>query len=132
MKFLTTLLLLSSITCFAQVTDKKGTIKVKKEQKLSPSFKGGEQAFNRFLQSNLKYPASARDASISSICYVNFTIDANGQVSEVKLLKGVTNCHECDKEALRVMNIMPNWNPASANGIAFTAQVSMPINFRLK
>lgn len=94
-------------------------------------FPGGAEAFRAFIQKNLKYPSDARDLGIEGTCYLQCVILANGQITEVSILKGVPDCKPCDEEALRLMKIMPNFIPAKLNGENVNCNFRQPIKFKL-
>lgn len=95
-----------------------------------PSFPGGEEERLKYLQNNLKVPAIVKDARVNGTAHIGFIIDEEGNVTEVKLLKGV-NPH-FDKEALRVVNQMPKWIPGRQRGKEVKVQMSMPITLKVK
>lgn len=94
-----------------------------------PSFPSGEEAFNRFLQKNLVYPAVAKEQGISGTVYVTFIVNEDGSISDVKVLKGISA--ELDAEAVRVISMMPKWNFGKQDGKAVKVQMTLPINFAL-
>ncbi|NTW23768.1 MAG: energy transducer TonB, partial [Lentimicrobium sp.] len=75
----------------------------------SPSFPGGDEARIRFLTDNIKYPQIARESSIQGTVYVTFVVEKNGNVTDVRILRGIGG--GCDEEAVRVIKAMPKWNP---------------------
>lgn len=95
-----------------------------------PSFPGGERALLNFLNSNLKYPASAMKAGISGTVYLNFIIERNGDLSQIKVLRGTNS--ECDKEAIRVLQSSPKWNAGMHKGQPVRVQYHLPVKFALK
>jgi protein TonB len=94
-------------------------------------FPGGMDAMRVYLKKNLMYPIMARDAGIQGKCYIRFIVNADGSISDVKVLRGVTDCPECDQEALRVVKRMPNWAPGKVNGKAVRINYNLPIVFKL-
>ncbi len=80
-----------------------------------PEFPGGNPALLKFISTNAKWPALAMDKSVAATkILVQFTIDKNGNVKNPKILKGINA--ECDKEALRLVALMPKWKPATSGG----------------
>ena len=141
MKSLILAFLILSISCFAQQNEKKGTIKIKKVEtdttiystvEEMPGYPGGDQALFSFISSNMTYPDSAKFNGISGTCYITFTINTDGNVSNVRILRGVAGCPECDLEALRVILSMPKWLPAKNKGRPVRVQYSLPIKFILR
>lgn len=94
-----------------------------------PSYPGGENARNRFLAENIVYPYKATSAGIQGTVYVSFIIDANGFVTNVKVLRGIGG--GCDEEAVRVVQMMPKWIPGKQNGKSVRVLFNMPITFGL-
>ena len=93
-----------------------------------PSYPGGNEALLKFLESNLRYPAQAIKSGIQGKVMVNFVVTAEGKVTNIKIMRGVTD--ELDKEALRLAGLMPDWNPASHNGKTMSMAVTMPVVFK--
>ncbi len=95
----------------------------------SPGFPGGDEARIRFLQENIKYPTMARESGIQGTVYVTFVVEKGGNVSDVKILRGIGG--GCDEEAIRVIKAMPRWNPGKQRGKPVRVQFNMPIKFTL-
>ncbi|MBK6965185.1 MAG: energy transducer TonB [Bacteroidales bacterium] len=95
----------------------------------SPSFPGGDEARIRFLTENIKYPQIARESSISGTVYVTFVVEKNGNVTDVRVLRGIGG--GCDEEAVRVIKAMPKWSPGKQRGKPVRVQFNMPIKFTL-
>lgn len=95
-----------------------------------PSFPGGEEALFKYLGSNIKYPAMARDAGIQGIVYVTFVVKEDGKIADVRVLRGVGG--GCDEEAIRVVEKMPNWKPGKQRGKSVRVQYNLPIRFTLR
>jgi len=94
-----------------------------------PSFPGGENERNRFLAMNIIYPQAAFLTGIQGTVYVQFIIDRNGSVTDVKVLKGIGG--GCDEEAMRVVKMMPKWKPGKQNGKPIRVIFNMPVIFRI-
>ena len=91
-----------------------------------PTFKGNVQAW---LTSHLNYPASAADNNIQGKVVVKFVIGRDGSVSRAEVIRGVDPA--LDREALRVVNSMPKWNPGMNNGQPANVWFQLPITFKL-
>lgn len=92
---------------------------------------GGDAAMLQFIVQNIRYPQIALEMEIQGKCLVGFIVDENGVISDVKVLKGVEGCPECDREAVRVINLMPLWIPAKNKGKSVKSRNIVPINFKL-
>lgn len=93
-------------------------------------FPGGKDALNHYLAKNISYPQSALDKKIEGKCYLQFIVSAKGNISNVKVIRGVPDCPECDKEAVRVVKAMPNWVPGENSGKTVNSTVTLPVSFK--
>lgn len=94
-----------------------------------PNPVGGMSAFNQFLRKNLKYPSTARRMAIEGKVFVQFVVDKDGSLNEVKVIKGIGA--GCDEEAIRVLKAHPNWKPGKQRGRAVKVRMVIPIYFKL-
>lgn len=95
------------------------------------SFPGGMEALKKYLAENIKYPQTAKDQGISGKAYLKFIVSDKGAISNVKILRGVPDCPECDAEAIRVIKTMPKWIPGRINGKVVNSYFILPIQFKL-
>ena len=95
-----------------------------------PEFPGGETALKKFISEHIKYPADAHDKGIEGTVYVTFIIDKSGKVIEPKIAKGVTPA--LDKEAIRVVESLPGWEPGKQNDTKVNVSYTLPIKFKLQ
>jgi periplasmic protein TonB len=94
-------------------------------------FPGGPAALKKYIADNLKYPDTAKENGLEGKCYLQFIVSLDGYVSNVKLKKGVPNCPECDKEAIRIVKSMPKWTPGKVKGKAVNSIYTLPVLFKL-
>ena len=109
-----------------EVEEKKPIFTIVEEM---PSFPGGDEPRVKFLRDNIVYPQMAKENNIQGTVYVSFVVDSKGKVTDVRLLRGIGG--GCDEEALRVVKLMPPWNPGKQNGKSVRVQFNMPIRFTL-
>lgn len=95
-----------------------------------PEFPGGEKKFYEYLGKNMNYPEMDKEAGNSGRVFVEFLIDKDGSIAEVKVLRGVSP--GLDKEAARVIKAMPKWNPGKQNGRPVKVRYVIPVNFTLR
>jgi len=95
-----------------------------------PYFPGGETERLRFLQNNLHYPDIAKRIGIQGTVFINFVVEKNGTLSNIKILRGIGG--GCDEEAIRVTRNMPAWIPGKQRGQPVRVSLNMPIRFELK
>jgi len=77
----------------------------------------------------VRYPLEARQKGVEGAVHVQFIVERDGSVSDVKAIKGIGS--GCDKEAVRVLKGVPAFKPGSQRGRTVRVQMVMPINFRL-
>lgn len=94
-----------------------------------PEFEGGYAAMMNFIRKNMRYPASARRMGIEGTVYVSFVVSKDGSISEVNVVRGISA--DCDKEAVRVVSMMPPWKPGRQNGKPVFVRFVLPIKFQL-
>ncbi len=95
-----------------------------------PEFPGGAEQMMIFIAKNIKYPPMARESGIQGRVFVNFVVEPNGSVSNVKVLRGIGG--GCDEEAIRVVETMPKWTPGRQRGKAVRVSFNLPVRFTLQ
>lgn len=90
---------------------------------------GGMDAFYKYVQKNLKYPAQARRMGVEGKVFVQFVIDKDGSITDVKVVKGIGA--GCDEEAVRVIESAPKWKPGKQRGRPVKQRIVLPISFKL-
>lgn len=93
-----------------------------------PQFPGG--SVSGWLADHIKYPVVAAENGISGRVVVQFVVERDGSVSQVKVVRGVDP--SLDKEAQRVISSMPKWIPGKQNGQAVRSRYTVPVTFRLQ
>jgi len=92
-----------------------------------PEFPGGEASLKKFIAKHLQYPQAAIDEEIKGRVYVHFLIDSDGKVKKAQVVKSIHPL--IDQEALRVINLLPNWKPATQNGRSVSVWYTIPVTF---
>jgi len=110
----------------AEVVDNDSIYNVVDEM---PKFPDGEQAMMKYLADNIKYPQGAKDEGIEGRVFVNFVVEKDGSINEVKVLRGIGG--GCDEEAFRVISAMPKWKPGKHKGQLVRVHYTIPIFFKL-
>lgn len=95
-----------------------------------PDFPGGTAKLAEYLQKNIKYPQMARESGIQGRVFVNFVVEPDGHVSNVKVLRSLGG--GCDEEAMRVVKAMPKWKPGKQRGKPVRVSYILPVNFKLQ
>ena len=94
-----------------------------------PKFPGGDDARIKFLNENLKFPEEARKQGISGTIYLSFVVEDDGEITNIKILRGIGG--GCDEEAMRVVSIMPTWEPGLQRGKPVRVQFNTAFKFLL-
>lgn len=94
-----------------------------------PKYPGGAVEFMKWLTRNLQYPASARSRKIQGKVVAVFYVEKDGHVTGISITKSLSP--ECDREALRVLRKMPDWEPGIQNDQPCRTKVCIPIVFKL-
>ena len=92
------------------------------------SFSGGYLSQKDFLSKNIQYPESCTKKNINGNIYVEFIVERDGKLSDIKLKSGIHPL--LDEEALRVVKLMPNWLPAKIGGIAVRMKKELMLVFK--
>jgi protein TonB len=95
-----------------------------------PEFPGGMGELMKYLGTSIKYPPLAKESGIQGRVFINFVVEPNGAISNVKVLRGIGG--GCDEEAMRVVENMPRWNPGKQRGKAVRVSYNLPVKFTLQ
>jgi protein TonB len=95
-----------------------------------PAFEGGDQELMKYLGKNLRYPKIAKEANIEGVVYLQFVVERDGSITEVRVVRSVHA--SLDDEAVRVIKDMPSWNPGMQNGKYVRVLYTIPIRFDLQ
>lgn len=137
-RFLALSSLLVIVICFigfqsmAQTQQKSTQEFPQKEQNPTlPEFPGGQNALMLFLSEKIKYPETDRIAKREGRTILQFTIDEQGTIQNPLIAKS-SGSETLDREALRVLALMPSWKPGTMNGKAVKVEFKLPVSFVLK
>ncbi len=84
----------------------------------------------QFIYSNIKYPKFARENGIEGTAYVHFIVDENGNLSNIKCIRGLSK--DISQECERVIRSMPKWEPGKQDGRNVKVRSTIPIKFKLE
>ncbi len=94
-----------------------------------PTPVGGDAAWAKFLNKNLRFPPAAQEDGVSGRVYMSFVIEKDGSLSNISVEKGAG--HGFDEEAARVLKLAKAWKPGMQNGQPVRVRYVIPINFQL-
>ena len=96
-----------------------------------PSFNGGDaNELSKWVNSKLQYPEIAKENGVQGRVTLQFTVNPDGSVSNVKVLRGVDS--SLDKEAVRVVSMSPKWKPGKQRDRAVKVTYTFPVIFQLR
>ena len=95
-----------------------------------PEFPGGMGECMKFLAKNIKYPTVAQENGVQGRVIVQFVVNRDGSIVDPVVMRGVDPY--LDKEALRVISMMPKWKPGKQRGKEVRVKYTVPVMFRLQ
>ena len=95
-----------------------------------PKFPGGDEGRYQFIKVNMKYPLEAKEKGYRGRVFVNFIVEPDGSLSDIKVLRGIGG--GCDEEAVRLVESLPKFKPGMQNGEAVRVSYTIPVFFRLE
>ena len=104
--------------------------KVYKSVDCPPRFPGGDAALMKYLSSHIQYPTMAQENNIDGKVVVQFVVEIDGSIGEVKVVRSVDP--DLDKEAVRVAKTLPHFIPGRQNGELVRVWYTLPVNFKLQ
>ncbi|WP_375580282.1 energy transducer TonB [Marivirga tractuosa] len=97
---------------------------------VKPQFNGGMDGFYEYIANAIEYPSFEQKRNIGGRVVLSFVIEKDGSLSEVKVLKKVSE--GIDKEATRVIENAPKWKAGKQRGQAVRVKMTIPIYFQLR
>ena len=94
-----------------------------------PEFPGGMDKLLQFINDNMKYPTKAQTEGIQGRVVVQFIVDENGYIIEPNIVRSIEP--SLDKEALRIIKMLPQWKPGILKGKAVKMKYTVPVTFKL-
>ncbi len=119
---------LASVTTYR--TSKKANATANLPMSRQAAFPGGSNACAAFFNNHLVYPQTAQEQYLEGLVVVEFTITEAGNIQHIQVVESLSE--ECDQEAIRLVQSMPNWTPAVRQGALKATRIRMPILFQMK
>ncbi len=101
--------------------------KVRDIAEVMPRYDGGQEAMMKFIKKKIRIPGSFRYLTEGGTVYVRFVVRPDGKVTDVEVIRGLSK--DCDKEAMRVIEMMPGWIAGMQNGTNVPVRMVLPIKF---
>lgn len=95
-----------------------------------PEYPGGPKEMASFIRNNVSYPQKMRELGIGGKALLKFIVNEEGRISSSEIIRSA-GVPQLDEEALRVVNSMPAWKPATQDGKKVKCYFNLPITFGL-
>lgn len=115
---------------FATMSFSESFAQSNKEKIVMPEYPGGESELHKYIISELQYPYEALVNKESGEVLIAFSVGMDGYISGVRVVRSVSE--SLDAEAVRVVSKMPPWIPGKKNGRPVRAEMTIPINLKIK
>lgn len=93
-----------------------------------PTYPGGDSQLMKFINNTREYPKAAYERGVQGRVTCSFVVNADGSVSHISVIRGVEP--SLNKEAVRVLSLMPEWKPGKLNGQSVPTRVVWSVPFR--
>ncbi len=113
-----------------EVKEEKKPEEIFRSVEQPPAFPGGDAALMKYLNSHIQYPTMAQENNIQGKVVVQFVVEKDGHVGDVKVVRSVDK--DLDREAVRVCKSLPKFTPGRQNGQAVRVWYTLPVNFKLQ
>ncbi len=110
-------------------TDQQNNSEVFDQVDEMPTYGKGLDDLYGFIAKNMRYPEEAKKKGIEGKVYMEFVVELDGSLSNVKVTKGIG--YGCDEEVVRVMKAFPKWNPGEKSGKAVRTKMVLPVLFNI-
>lgn len=91
-------------------------------------FPGGQDSLRRYIERKKQWVTGQK--TIVGKVHIQFNVNEDGKISDIQILKGMSEiCEPCDKEAIRLIENLPDWIPAKLNGRPVRSRVAVAIPF---
>lgn len=95
-----------------------------------PEFPGGEKEMLNYLSKTIKYPQIAKEARVEGKVYLNFVVQKDGSISDIKVAKGIG--FGCDEAVIKAVAAMPKWKAGKQRGKPVAVYFNLPFEFKLR
>jgi len=111
--------------------DTVGGDKVIVSSEVTPEYPGGIQALMMDLAINTKYPSEARRLNIQGKVFINFIIEKDGSISNIKVIRGGDLGGGLPEAAIKSVSMLKTFKPATQNNVPVRSSYNVPISFSL-
>jgi hypothetical protein len=129
-------LLFSLFLTFESIAQKEHNHRIEEDSvvefpDIEPSFPGGVFELQKFIAENLKFPVDCLDSNFYGRIEMKFIVEKDGSISTIKINENKSSCAQLDKEAIRLLMLMPKWIPGEVQSEKKRVRVILPLNIKL-
>jgi protein TonB len=118
--------MLLSVICYSQSA---AQLPIYRVVEVMPQFPGGKVAMDSFITHTLKYPRIAREKQETGRVVIECVVDTDGLLTDIAVKTSVIQ--RLDDEALRIVNLMPDFSPGKLKGKPVRVIQNIPVEFVL-
>lgn len=96
-----------------------------------PIYPGGDEQFMKDLNAGLEYPKEAKDAKIQGRVFIEFLVEEDGSITNVKVVRGIPNGEVLSEAAMSAVKRLKPFTPAMKDGKAISTKLTVPVMFKL-
>jgi len=96
-----------------------------------PEYNGGVDQMMKFIKKKLHYPEFEKKNNIQGNVYARFIVNADGSISDIKILRSVTGSKNFDREVIRIIKSMPRWLAGENKGEKVPVFMTLPFQFKI-
>jgi periplasmic protein TonB len=122
----------------ATVSEADATVKIEKDNmgyysrtEVAPAYKGGQSSLEDYINNNIEYPQEAIDNNIEGTVSVQFGVDEQGNISNVKTIGNKVG-YGLEEAAVKVVSKMPKWTAGQVKGKNVKTWRVLPITYKLE
>lgn len=96
---------------------------------ITPKFPEGSDAMYKFIYSKFNYEKLA-EIDVQGMIYIEFVVEKDGNLTDIKITRSLDS--SCDKEAIRILRLMPKWEPGKLRNKNVRTKIKIPITIKLE
>lgn len=112
--------------------ENKPNTEIKTVDEVMPEFPGGQAELVNFIIKTFHYPEKEREANIEGTVYVSFVVKKDGNITHIRIKRGIKDGLGLERESIRMVKCMPRWKPGTQNGKPVDVQFTLPVKCKLR
>lgn len=96
---------------------------------INAKYPGGEKVMNQFIKTKMNYK-KLYDIDVQGKIFIQFVVEKDGNLSNIKIIRSLDP--SCDKEAIRIVKLMPKWKPGKLKNKKVRTIIEIPITIKFE